>query len=245
MSVPESEKNDINYWAKRWVESRTGWHMDAINPILIKYLEVLTGSSEKSSSFIEANSKKKIFVPLCGKTKDLGYLLSLGYQVFSIEGVLQAIQELDKENNFQLSFDENESIYGTSDGKLKIFFGDLFKCPIEKWGPFDFIWDRGSLIAMDYSARGEYIKFMQKSVQDSNGKFVPFRYLLEVVDYDRTKFPGPPRPVEENEVIELYSSWSNYKLLERIPLPENHSLRKVPDMNSDIGQSWYLVSTKN
>ena len=51
-------------WISRWENNRIGWHANQINRQLIKYLEMLNLSSGDT-----------IFVPLCGKTNDMFFLL--------------------------------------------------------------------------------------------------------------------------------------------------------------------------
>lgn len=84
----------------------------------------------------------------------------------------KAIETLNEENEFGLEFDEQESIYQGLDGRLQIYLGDLFTCPIEKWGPFDYVWDKGSLTAIDEESRPAYKSVVRKSVlsEGNSGK---------------------------------------------------------------------------
>ena len=145
----------VKFWVSRYTNKAIDWHIEDVNPHLKSYLSIFQK---------EKKDPQKIFIPLCGKTKDIPYLLSLGFEVFGVEGVAQAVEQLDAENNLGLKFDPVDSVYGTEDGKLKVFCGDLFKCPIEKWGPFDCVWDRGSFIAIDYSYRELYSELLKRSV---------------------------------------------------------------------------------
>lgn len=150
-------------WKNLYEIGSTPWQYLTPHPKLIQHFNALTNGSPNL----------KIFVPLCGKSKDLPYLLSLGHTVFGIEYVAQAIEELQKENNIEMEFDPVTSVYSTSDGKLKIFNGDFFQCPIENFGPFDAIWDRGSFGSFDFSLREDYVNVIKRSVLNSDGsKFV-------------------------------------------------------------------------
>lgn len=88
----------------------------------------------------------------------------MGYYVFAVEGVRKAVETLNDENDFHLEFDEHDSSFRSPDGKLQIYLGDLFTCQMEKWGPFDYVWDKGSLTAIDEQSRFSYKAAMQKSV---------------------------------------------------------------------------------
>jgi len=133
--------------------------MKAVNPILEDNINWLT----------ENGKPQNIFVPLCGKTVDLKYLVDLGHTVFGTEWVYECIEALAEENGFQFIFDEKNSVYYTADLKLKIYKGNFHECPIEDFGPFDAIWDRGAFVAVEYYERRNYIEFMKRSVRTSNG----------------------------------------------------------------------------
>ena len=156
-----SEKSPatVEYWEERYNQKSTSWFIEQAHPILVRQIRALTGGDGQS---------KRIFVPLCGKTRDIPYLLSLGHQVFGIEGVLQPILELAAENSLKLKYNPEESIYHTEDGRLEIYHGDMLKCPIEKYGPFDCVWDRASFVAFPYSSRQAYVDVMKKGLLNSN-----------------------------------------------------------------------------
>jgi thiopurine S-methyltransferase len=65
---------DTLYWQKRWQENNIAFHEGAENELLTHHLgklELIKGS--------------RIFIPLCGKTRDIAWLLSKGYSVAGIE----------------------------------------------------------------------------------------------------------------------------------------------------------------
>lgn len=170
------ESGNVEYWADRWAENRTGWHNPKVNPFLKRHYEVVTGKklpeeplTPGSEEFVN-NSKKKWYIPLCGKTLDVAFLLGLGYKVFAVEGVRKAIETLDEESRLGLQFDEKRSVFTGADGILEIYFGDLFQCPIEEFGPLDYVWDRGSIIAFEYRFRQSYKNMMQRALRNPDGE---------------------------------------------------------------------------
>ena len=58
-----------DFWHQRWHNNEIGFHESKVNPALVKHL-----------SSIELASGSRVFVPLCGKTLDIGWLLSQGVQ---------------------------------------------------------------------------------------------------------------------------------------------------------------------
>ncbi|ODM89850.1 putative thiopurine S-methyltransferase [Orchesella cincta] len=231
-------------WETRWNENKLRWHKDAIDPLLIKHLGKL---HEKDKDDPISTSPKKFFVPLCGKTLDIAYILSLGYHVFAVEGVRKAVDTLNTENNFGLEFHEQDSIFKTLDGKLQIYLGDLFTCPFEKWAPFDYVWDKGSLTAIDEESRQKYKISMQKSVQiPGSNDYHNFKYLLRTVIYDKSKSEGMgPKCVSETDMNDLYGDWTNITLLESVKLPEGHILRRNINIGSVCHENIYLLSPKS
>lgn len=77
---------DPQFWMLKWQNNETGFHEPEANPNLtanIDQLSLAPGS--------------RIFVPLCGKTLDIPWLLSKGYEVVAAElSHLAIIQLFDK-----------------------------------------------------------------------------------------------------------------------------------------------------
>src|SRR5579863_339894 len=83
---------EANFWHQRWERNEIAFHQRGANPFLIKYFNML--SLSKGS---------RVFVPLCGKTLDIHWLLSKGYRVAGSElsevAVKQLFSELATEPN--------------------------------------------------------------------------------------------------------------------------------------------------
>jgi thiopurine S-methyltransferase len=58
---------DLNFWHERWEQNNTFWHQSEANPRL-------TANFDKLS----VAKGGRIFLPLCGKTLDIPWLLSRG-----------------------------------------------------------------------------------------------------------------------------------------------------------------------
>src|SRR6185295_6383505 len=74
---------NANFWHERWGKNDIAFHEKEANPLLIKYFEKL--SLEKGS---------RVFLPLCGKTRDISWLLSNGYRIAGAELSKLAIEQL-------------------------------------------------------------------------------------------------------------------------------------------------------
>lgn len=72
---------------------------------------------------------------------------------------------MGEEHGLGLTLENEANLFVGAEGRLKIYFGDLFQCPIEQFGPFDYVWDRGSLIAIEYPCRNNYKAMMQRALK--------------------------------------------------------------------------------
>lgn len=158
--VTESKK----FWSSCYTKSNLFWQVDEANPVLVNNLHHLVGNESDG---------KKFFVPLSGKSVDPLFLIQKGHSVFAVEFERQAIEAFAIDNQITLHFDAEAFLYYTEDRQLEIYCGDLFACPIEKYGPFDCIWDRGAFVAIEYESRKAYVEVMQRSLlmneTDENG----------------------------------------------------------------------------
>ena len=74
---------DENYWNQKWQRGDIAFHEGEVNSLL-------------QASFQKLNLPKgsRVFVPLCGKTRDLAWLLAQGYRVVGVELSEIAVTEL-------------------------------------------------------------------------------------------------------------------------------------------------------
>ena len=74
---------DPEFWTQRWRKSEIGFHEGKANALLVEHFKDMHG-----------NRGDRVFVPLCGKTRDLDWLLSQGYRVAGAELSETAIKQL-------------------------------------------------------------------------------------------------------------------------------------------------------
>lgn len=65
---------EANFWHNLWETNNTGWHLSDANPFLVEYFKAL-----------KLSNNSRIFVPLCGKTHDIKWLLDQGHRVVGAE----------------------------------------------------------------------------------------------------------------------------------------------------------------
>lgn len=74
---------EADFWHGKWARNEIGFHRSEANPLLVAHLDSL---GLKPSA--------RIFLPLCGKTLDIGWLLSNGFQVIGAELSEAAVVQL-------------------------------------------------------------------------------------------------------------------------------------------------------
>ena len=100
----------ISVWEGEWKKGVTSFHLPEVNVKLLDNLDILLGSPSPVSDTVSA---KTVLVPLCGKSKDLVHLHSLGHSVVGVEWIEQACTEFFAENNIQFTRTPLEGVEGS------------------------------------------------------------------------------------------------------------------------------------
>ncbi|MEM6843330.1 MAG: thiopurine S-methyltransferase [Bacteroidota bacterium] len=188
---------DTNFWLKRWKNNEIGFHGEVANPLLVKYFPSL--SLQKGS---------RIFLPLCGKTRDIAWLLAEGYSVVGAELSQLAIEQLFAELHTEPEITQQGELYHYRAENLDIFVGDLFYLTNQTLGPVDAIYDRAALVALPEETRKRYTTHLMEITQS-----VP--QLLITYEYDQSHMDGPPFSISSEEVNRHYTRHYEVKHLSR------------------------------
>lgn len=192
---------DANFWHNRWQTNQTGWHERDVNPLLIAHFPSLNMPPDS-----------RVFVPLCGKSLDLGWLLSRGYDVAGAELSELAVTQLFAELGMEPSVSTVGKLSLYSGGKIDIFVGDLFDLSHEILGPVDAIYDRAALVALPEVMRERYTAHLKAVTA-----LAP--QLVIGYEYDQTLVPGPPFSVTSEELHRHYSDGYTLTPLARLEVP--------------------------
>jgi len=187
---------EIDFWLERWDNNEIGFHQQTINP----YLSYFYG--EKGPP-LERREQLKIFVPLCGKSKDMLWLSQNGYKVFGIECSERAVKDFFEENALNYRFAEKEgyALYQANDqtAEIEVLQGDFFSLQQTDLDGVTDIFDRASLVALPIDMREQYAKKMAEIQKPG------IRSLLVTLTYNQSEMNGPPFSVSEEDVNNLYS----------------------------------------
>jgi thiopurine S-methyltransferase len=187
-----------SFWAERWREQRIGFHEASVNPLLVRYLPTL-----------ELPESSRVFVPLAGKSVDMAWLIAQGLEVVGVEWVEQAIQQFFGEQALPYAQRRSPPFTVYECEGLALYCGDFFDLDPDTLGPFDLVWDRAAMIAMDEGQRAAYVPHLLRLLGKRG------RILLVTVEYDSSEMEGPPYSVSEEEVRRLYAPSTEVELVKR------------------------------
>jgi len=189
---------EAEFWLKKWEKNEIGFHMSEANPLLIKYLDKL--KLEKSS---------RVFIPLCGKTLDIAWLVSKGFSVVGAELSTQAIKQLFSELGLTPQISQVAKLQLYQAKNLNIFVGDIFDLTAEMLGSVAAIYDRAALVALPESMRISYASHLRQITHSAP-------QLLITFTYDQTLKNGPPFSISQAEIEQHYSTYYQIEQLETI-----------------------------
>ena len=192
---------DPSFWHQRWEKNEIAFHESKANPVLVKHFNEL--SLAKSS---------RIFVPLCGKTLDISWLLSNGSRVAGAELSQIAIEQLFMELGLQPEISTVDKVDQWSANGLDIFVGDIFAMSRKMLGPVDAIYDRAALVAFPEGMRNRYTTHLTEMTHKAP-------QLLISYDYDQSVMQGPPFSVPNEEVQRHYAAHYELTLIVSSDVP--------------------------
>jgi thiopurine S-methyltransferase len=186
---------DPSFWHERWKKNEIAFHESKANPLLVKHFSALS-----------LGKGRRIFVPLCGKSLDISWLLSNGYRVAGAELSQTAIEQLFMELGVQPETSTVGQMEQWSTNNLDIFIGDIFSLSRKSLGPVDAVYDRAALVALPAEMRNRYAGHLTEIT-------VKAPQLLICYDYDQSVMEGPPFSISHEEVKRHYAANYDVALL--------------------------------
>jgi thiopurine S-methyltransferase len=174
-------------WLQRWREGRIGFHRATVQPWLAAHVARLA-----------PNGDECILVPLCGKSVDLVWLEARGYSVVGVELAEQAARAFLAEQGRVASERRSPPFLVFATGRIELRVGDFFAFDPARLGDFPAIYDRAALVAMPAERRGDYAARLLSLLRPGG------RLLLVGMEYDETKYAGPPFSVPRDEVVRRF-----------------------------------------
>jgi thiopurine S-methyltransferase len=174
------------FWHKRWADNQIGFHESRVNPLLVSHVEALA-----------LPERARVFLPLCGKTLDIDWLLARGNRVAGAEISPSAVAQLFERLGIKPDVIHAGDVECHRARGLEVFVGDIFQLAASALGAVDAVYDRAALIALPHGMRGRYMQHMRMLAGGAP-------QLLITLEYDQTLAEGPPFPVSATELREGY-----------------------------------------
>eukprot|EP00797_Seminavis_robusta_P033949 Sro7_g006010.2 (293) ;mRNA; f:120906-121784 len=214
--ISNSNAGDPEFWINYYETDMVTWQAPVVSPWLVKYLPDLVGSSSAS---------KRVFVPLCGKSLDLKFLLDNGHHVIGADCSGIACQDFFKENDIP---DYIQEVVAHPEGKrivrhkskslpIELYEGDIFDLtPTIIGGTVDAVLDRAALVALPPQIiQNQYLPHITKLLNKQAGGKVLFASVAEL------PFPkAPPHTYEQNMIESILACFFS-----KIELKETHRYR--------------------
>jgi thiopurine S-methyltransferase len=192
---------DPSFWHQRWEKNETGWHESRTNPLLVQHFPQLP-----------LPKRSRIFVPLCGKTLDISWLLAQGCRVAGAELSQLAVEQLFLQLGRQPEITREGDVDRWSAEKIDIFVGDIFALSRQALGTVEAVYDRAALVALPASVRNRYAAHLMQLTNKAP-------QLLICYEYDQATMEGPPFSVGAEEVRGHYTEAYEIALLASTPVP--------------------------
>ena len=174
------------FWHRKWKENEIGFHENDANHLLVAYFNELAISNSG-----------RVFVPLCGKTVDIAWLIAKGLQVAAIELSELAVEQLFENLGTKPDVAINGELKHYRAPALDIFVGDVFNLTGEILGPIDAVYDRAAFVALPDDMRLQYSEHVSNITARAP-------QLLITFEYDQRIMPGPPFSITTEEVHRHY-----------------------------------------
>ncbi|WP_323844990.1 thiopurine S-methyltransferase [Microbulbifer magnicolonia] len=192
---------DADFWHRKWAENDIGFHAGAANALLVKYFNAVC-----------PKQNSRVFLPLCGKTLDIGWLLASGYRVVGAELSRLAIEQLFEELGVAPKISQSDKALHYSAEAIDIFVGDIFELSRDMLGRVDAIYDRAALVALPEAMRTRYTAHLMQITSSAP-------QLLITFEYDQSLQAGPPFSISGAEVERHYGGHYQLTLAESQQVP--------------------------
>jgi thiopurine S-methyltransferase len=195
------------FWQERWSRNEIGFHQQEINAHL--------------QAFWPKGMSGKVFVPLCGKSRDMLWLREQGHEVIGVELSELAVESFFSENGLQPELLRNGGFNSWHCDGITLFQGDYFSLGAEQLEGVGMVYDRASLVALPESMREDYARHLLSILPREA------QCLLVTMEYPQEQMKGPPFSVQEREVQDLFrQAWEIENRFEQDILAENPRFRE-------------------
>ena len=134
---------------------------------------------------------------MCGKSRDIEWLISQRFRVSGVELSRIAVEQLFSDLGLEPSITPVGRLAHYSAQGIDIFLGDVFDLSADILGVVDAVYDRAALVALPRDMRIRYASHLSNIT-------IAAPQLLICFEYDQSLRDGPPFSVGGEEIQQLY-----------------------------------------
>ena len=191
------------FWLDRWRANQIGFHQADFNARLQRHWPSL-GVPDGAS----------VFVPLCGKSRDMLWLAGRGHRVIGVELSMLAAEAFFAEASAPHTHRQSGPFTVFENERIAVWCGDFFDLTAGDLREVAAVFDRGALVALPPPMRRRYAEHLLTILPRRA------RILLLTLEYDQALASGPPFSVQPGEVAQLFAGRCSIDLLERTSTEE-------------------------
>ncbi len=220
---------DTGFWIEKWQQRQIGFHEGRPNASLQQWFHAM-----------RLAPGDHVFVPLCGKSQDLLWLLGQGVRVTGCECSPLAVNEFFAENDLRPQSREAASGHVVHDcGELSLWQGDFFSLPAAVLNDADGVYDRAALIALPPDMRQGYVQKFRQELRPGTPT------LLVTLDFQRdpaacNNYQGPPFPHTDAMVQAQYRDFSSIRKLGQRDILANEPKFRAQGATSVYEKTWLI-----
>ncbi len=217
---------DPAFWLARWEAGQIGFHRDEVNPFLVRHWASLGAPRDAG-----------VFVPLCGKSRDLAWLAAQGHRVVGVEISPIAVRDFFAEYGKTPRIEKTARAERWRAQNVTILRGDYFELsPEDLGGDIAAVYDRAALIALPDTMRPRYVAQLRRLAPRA-------AILLVTLEYPPGEMEGPPFSVEQPEIESLYDGDYRIEMLESAEVLEQNPHLKSRGL-SRLGERVYRLEPR-
>jgi thiopurine S-methyltransferase len=179
---------EASFWHDKWDKNQIGFHAAKVNGFLKAHFSALA-----------VPEGGRVFVPLCGKTRDIGWLIQHGCHVVGAELSEVAIVQLFQDLGVVAEVEELGRVTRYSGEGITVFVGDVFDVRADMVGDIMAVYDRAALVALPEEVRGKYAEHVDQITGHA-------AQLVLTFEYDQDAMSGPPFSITVDMVEALYGA---------------------------------------
>lgn len=205
------------YWLQRWQQGDIGFDQQEPNSNLVAFFPTLA-----------LTPGARVFVPLCGKSIDVQWLLQQGHAVVAVELSEDAVQALFQALQLTPDISQQGEHRCYQAGNLCVYVGDVFALERAQLEGVTAIYDRGALVALDAPLRMHYSAKLKELCPQA-------QQLVVTVEYPQPSPQSTPQSVPANELQQLYGDHYRLDCLNRAAMPEG-----IKGFTPAFNSTWHL-----